>query len=436
MFWLKRVLALLSLLAILAWPSGDALGLTGRLGHLDAGPSGDAVERPADIAPREELTDAFRVMDLPIPERSVWSWGTYARGFLPRARRTSPEPVDLAQGAIAVASGVEHSLALMPDGTVWAWGLARPELSMHESAYPPTSSPVEGLDDIVAIAAGDYFSLALHSDGTLLAWGFNGYGQLGDGTTTSRREPRPVLGMTRVVAMAAGGIHGLALLEDGAVWAWGQSTLGALGNGSRERRFEPDRVLDLEDVTMVAAGGRHSMALTRDGRVWAWGHGAHGAAGPRTAMPTTRPMVVSGIEDVMAVTAGWNHSLAITRDGDVWAWGNNEHGQLGQESEQQVLATPQHVPGLHDIRTIAAGENHSLALDRDGRVWAWGSNRDGELGASFGSRSSVAQPEPVPGFDGVIAIAARGTHSLALRGPIARRLPPPTFAASQGRAAR
>ena len=74
---------------------------------------------------------------------------------------------------------------------------------------------------MVAIAGGGDHSLALKSDGTVWAWGWNGYGQLGDGSTTNRLTPVPVSGLTGVVAIAGGDYHSLALKSDGTVWAWG-----------------------------------------------------------------------------------------------------------------------------------------------------------------------------------------------------------------------
>src|SRR2546425_479741 len=84
-------------------------------------------------------------------------------------------------------------------------------------------APVEvsGLNGAVAVAGGGYHSLALKSDGTVWAWGDNSGGQLGNGTNTLSNTPVQVFGLSGVVAVAAGGGHSLALKSDGTVWAWG-----------------------------------------------------------------------------------------------------------------------------------------------------------------------------------------------------------------------
>ncbi|ATB37636.1 hypothetical protein CYFUS_003061 [Cystobacter fuscus] len=79
------------------------------------------------------------------------------------------------------------------------------------------------------IAAGTTHSLAVRPDGTVWATGGNGHGQLGDGTTLSRRVPVQVQGLSGVAAVATGQYHSLAVRSDGTVWAWGNNDLGQLG---------------------------------------------------------------------------------------------------------------------------------------------------------------------------------------------------------------
>ena len=71
---------------------------------------------------------------------------------------------------------------------------------------------IPGLTDVVAISAGDMHSLALLKDGTVRAWGENKYGQIGDGSTVNRNAPTPVTGVRNVVAIAATGYSSVAVL--------------------------------------------------------------------------------------------------------------------------------------------------------------------------------------------------------------------------------
>jgi hypothetical protein len=88
------------------------------------------------------------------------------------------------------------------------------------------------LTNVTAVAAGDYHTLALRNDGTVWNWGYNGYGQLGDSTTTQRSVPVQVSGMTGGLAVAGGTNHSISIKSDGTLQAWGDNSYGQLGNTS------------------------------------------------------------------------------------------------------------------------------------------------------------------------------------------------------------
>jgi alpha-tubulin suppressor-like RCC1 family protein len=113
-----------------------------------------------------------------------------------------------------------------------------------------------------AIGAGDYHSVALNDDGTAWTWGDNGYGQLGDGTTTTRHAPVQVISLHDVFALAGGGNHTVALAGNGRVWAWGDNSSGQLGDGTFLSRAHPAPVADLTRV-WLPPGYSHSLVLKK-----------------------------------------------------------------------------------------------------------------------------------------------------------------------------
>lgn len=84
----------------------------------------------------------------------------------------------------------------------------------------------------MAIAAGTNHSLAITTDGILYAWGANGWGQLGDGTTTQSTSPVQIGVDSDWQKVAAGYAHSLALKTDDTLYGWGYNTYGQLGDGT------------------------------------------------------------------------------------------------------------------------------------------------------------------------------------------------------------
>ena len=153
-------------------------------------------------------------------------------------------------------------------------------------------------------------------------------------------------------------------------------------------------------LTMQAAVAPRQPSRRSAGEVLAWGR----AAG-------SQPVTVNNLGNVKAVAQGATHSLALTTDGKVWAWGTNTFGQLGNGSNTDS-SVPVAVTNMASAVAIAAGDGHSLALTSDGKVWAWGTNALGILGNGTNIYSNV--PVLVSGLNGVASIAACGVHSLAL----------------------
>jgi alpha-tubulin suppressor-like RCC1 family protein len=180
-----------------------------------------------------------------------------------------------------MAGGAYHSLAVTSDGRAWAWGydggsgvLGNGKANTYESAVPVQ---VINLTGAIAVAGGEMHSVALRSDGTVWAWGGNGYGQLGNGGTTHSLVPVQVSNLTGATAVAAGDYYSLALRSDGTGWSWGA---GALGNGTTTNSSVPVQVNNLTSVSAVDAGhGEHSLAVRSDGTIWAWGGNFSGELG-------------------------------------------------------------------------------------------------------------------------------------------------------------
>jgi alpha-tubulin suppressor-like RCC1 family protein len=347
------------------------------------------------------------------PSGRLLTWGHNSTGELgdgTQVTRAAPMEVrGLPPGAhvVSIAAGSSHMLALLSDGSVWAWGHNRSgQLGDGTRVDRLTPVRVKGLHDVRALGAGNAFSVALEADDTVLAWGNNQSGQLGNGNApVDHSTPAPVHGLGKesgAIDIEVGDSQALVLKSDGSVWAWGNGTSGELGDGKNDKRSAPVQVVGLgpgSGVVAIAAGGSHGIALKKDGTVVAWGNNKSGQLGDGTRPADHNvPVQVKGLgasSNVVDVAAGDAFGLALKRDGSVLAWGKNKVGELGDGATDDQ-STPIVVKGLGPgVIAIAAGAYHVLALKNDGSVWAWGDNSSGQLGTGAANPAFVALPVKV-----------------------------------------
>lgn len=355
--------------------------------------------------------------------------GQLGDGTTTSSRVPVPVAVD---GALAgvhvveVAAGPAHSLALSDDGVVYAWGSGTSGQLGHGSAEGSTV-PVRVAGDldgrrVVQVDAGGTAdaatSLAVVDDGTVYAWGRNLDGRAGHPEeAVVLTEPAALAGALeglRAVRVAAGSATGTALTDDGRAFAWGSRAAGALGDGATSgvhlgpTPVATDGALSGVRLVDVASGMGRTAAVCDGGLVYGWGAGLHGALGTGGTADAPRPVLADmeafdrlGVRPVQ-VTSGQNFSVVLGADGRLASWGNGTSGQLGdaasETSWQAVAVSTDGVLDGVEVVQVAAGLQHTVALGDDGQVYAWGRGGSGELGdgSGRGSNRPVVVGVPVP----------------------------------------
>ncbi|MCA2998606.1 MAG: choice-of-anchor D domain-containing protein [Rhodocyclaceae bacterium] len=212
--------------------------------------------------------------------------------------------------------------------------------------------------------------------------------------------------------LGGGGTAEFGLRDNGQLWSWGVGNGDALGR-SNAGVNTPSPIGTLgAQVRSVAAAGWYGVALKTDGSVWAWGWGDNVGAGVGLPAAGTvpLPLQVTGISGAVGISTRYHHTLALKGDGTVWGFGREDFLALGPMIGNKAA---RQVPGLINVRQVAAGEQHSLALLEDGTVRSWGSNTAGQLGVNTGGAPQSTQ-QPVP-ISNVVRITSGSFTSLALK---------------------
>ena len=346
---------------------------------------------------------------------------------------TAPAAPDIRLASID--TGGTSTLGIGSDGGLYAWGsntngqLGDGTTSQH--ATPTRVSRPDGTGDgfvWVQAAAGRTHSAAVGSDGQLYTWGDNTQGQLGDGTTTRRTRPVKVsrpdgtdTGFTWTRAVAGDG-YTMALGSDDNLYAWGALT-GGLGDAARTTgSSRPVRVALPQDAPpafryeQIAAGDTHAAAIGSDGQLYTWGSNTHGQLGhddtgtPAAAAAAAGPSGPSDPQQSVGyvqASAGGDTTLAIDRQGRLWAWGRLADGT---DTTTPTRIRPAGTADTYRFTHVSTGRNHSVAIGQDHRTWAWGDNTQGQLGHTTGT---TTQPTAIPGLNTTLT-ASGGDTTIAI----------------------
>lgn len=314
-----------------------------------------------------------------------------------------------------IAVGNEHSCALI-GGKILCWGSNADGQVGTLLVKRNTTAPVKttGLDDeAVSVVSGLQHTCALLRSGSLKCWGDNRFGQIGDGTLQSRREPVQVIGMdSGVTGVVAGEFYTCAVAYD-RLYCWGKNDKGQLGLRNRTNARVPEVVPDIgKYITAVGAGASHTCVIENFANVKCWGDNNNGQLGRGDRESSLTPIGITDISGKLEeIAAGWAHTCALV-SGGVKCWGFNGIGTLGQGSKKDRFA-PVEVSGMsRGVHFLTGGQYHNCAT-LDGRVSCWGYNYQGQVGdATLRNRT---MPVPVKGLGAYAQDVATGSnHSCAI----------------------
>lgn len=287
---------------------------------------------------------------------------------------------------------------------------------------------VEGIADAISVEAGMLHTCALLSDGLVKCWGHAGTGQLGlakeewpvcdfdpDGRPTyCTHIPTPVPGIPPATKLSVGGQHACIIDMDGQAWCWGTPFDPDETYFSDKPLAPPVQIPGLTDAREIAVVEDHACVIVDSGRVFCWGDNESDQIYPipddepdhvltpeeveEILKSRPQPLMLGGPEDpwslrpiqsaiqvpVTSISVGIDSTCAISQD-------DARVKCLGKFLFHELI------PQLADVRELALGKlkepsaSHACAALRDGNLYCWGRNHDGEVGDG----TEEEKPQPV-----------------------------------------
>ena len=359
----------------------------------------------------------------------LYGWGQNTSGQLGINSLTTTYGPVLASGTAGtswsiIAAGASHSLGITTTGILYGWG-QNTSGQLGIGSLTTVSSPVVVTNTVswTSVSAGASHTVGITTTGLLYGWGLNTSGQLGIASLVTQILPTLLSGPTGVswTSVTAGASFSLGITNTNLLYGWGQNTSGQVGISSVTTVSSPVLVQGpfVSSWTAVATGASHSIGITTTGILYGWGQNTSGQVGNNSLTTTNVPVLVSGTVGASwtAVAAGSLYSMGITTTGILYGWGQNTSGQVGNNSIVTV-SSPVAAGGLalSVWKTVSYGGIHTLAIQTDGTLWAWGYNNTGQLGINSSIATDILSPTLVSGPIGAswAAIAAGAYHSLAI----------------------
>ncbi|HSJ09039.1 MAG TPA: hypothetical protein VK928_03975 [Longimicrobiales bacterium] len=317
-------------------------------------------------------------------------WGAHAIGVSWTQR--TPWPVSIADGRTyaSISAGTAHTCGGTSSGSVFCWGRETPFGAVQSTENWQLPQKLLTDEPVTDVISGVSFGCGLRN-GIAVCWGHNIWGQLGSGDAAPTAAITEVAGGLEFAHLGAAlGQTVCGITTDTRLYCWGRGDTDQLADAPTVMcnqgacATEPQPIMADERFRAVAAGPHHTCAITTAGQAFCWGlNGEHNRLGsnaiPRDAdSRSTIPVAVTTEARFVAISVGADHACALGTDGTAHCWGSNRNGQLGASLDTPWWYASQ--PAINNtpmpFHSISAGAHHTCGVSAstgvDGRIYCWG----------------------------------------------------------------
>ena len=318
---------------------------------------------------------------------TLWGWGNSDGGQLGNTIPYNPAPIQISTAIDwdKLFVGEANTFAIKNNGTLWGIGYNESgRLGVNSTTTIFTTFQQIGTaTNWLKVNAGLQATLALKTDGTIWGWGQTDGYELGQGLCCgSQLTPIQLGTATDWVDIQSAGIGtGIAQKSDGTLWGWGSNVVNLLGQFDNYKTTMA-QLNTATDWATYSLGHAHILALKTNGTLWGWGSGGYGEL--TSSISTTWIPTQIGTDTWKEITAGNGVSFGIKTDGTLWGWGWNTYGQIGLGYTSTAVAQPTQLATGNDWAKVYTGSGAAAtvvyAIKNDGSIWVWGDNTRTQYG--------------------------------------------------------
>ena len=284
--------------------------------------------------------------------------------------------------------------AINTDNELYVWGVNYGALPVHDDNSLEAWQNGEEYGFIIPqpirvrpdqqwenISLGFKFGIGYSTDGTFYSWGRNLSSQLGKGKpTTYETFSEPDITLGEITQISSGEQQAGIINKDGKLRMIGSNDQGQLGTGSTNSNIPQE--LDWDDIDgdikEVKVTETETQIITNQNTIWAYGDNLYaqlgrGSRDTKAENYEAKKIEVEGWNEVFAIT---EHVYAFKSDGSLWAWGKNKNFDLGLGFKSEYVATPTKVEGVNksDMKDFSPINGGFVYIKNNGELWGAGAN--------------------------------------------------------------
>ena len=298
---------------------------------------------------------------------TLWAWGQNLYGQVGDDTYTDcnvPKRISADKNWKTISAGSIFNLALKTDGSMWSWGWNDHYELGNGNTFNLTVPTMVGRSfDWDSVSASTLSATAIKTDNSIWSWGANVEGSLGAVTLQFQVEPAQI-GTTifNYKTTSSGGFTSMNIKLDGTLWGWGFNGYGTVGNGTSSNVSVPTKIGNDHDWAIAVTSTSTTRAIKNNGSLWVWGKNDIGQLGDGTTQNRNVPVRIAENTVWKTISGRRDFTVALDTDNGLWAWGDNSFGQLGDGTTENQTIPEMINSECISLALLAANDVQKLSL--------------------------------------------------------------------------